>query len=138
MRWRRSGPSACSCRPCSASSPAAARGTHDGGEAFSDHGNQGGSIAMTTALKKIPDGAGAREVYGVTSNPRAVEGAATGAVAPVAASKAAPAARATPRSPASLRVTRIAAASPWHETGLGELARAWELLLVFTWRQIGV
>jgi len=36
------------------------------------------------------------------------------------------------------RVTRIVAAPPWHETGLAELARAYELLLVFTWRQIGV
>jgi lipopolysaccharide transport system permease protein len=36
------------------------------------------------------------------------------------------------------RVVRIAATSPWYETGLGELARAYELLLVFTWRQIGV
>jgi lipopolysaccharide transport system permease protein len=36
------------------------------------------------------------------------------------------------------RVTRIVAASPWYETGLGEVARAYELLLVFTWRQIGV
>jgi lipopolysaccharide transport system permease protein len=36
------------------------------------------------------------------------------------------------------RVTRIAAASPWYETGLSELARAHELLFVFTWRQIGV
>ena len=36
------------------------------------------------------------------------------------------------------RVTRIVATSPWYETGLGELARAYELLLVFTWRQIGV
>jgi lipopolysaccharide transport system permease protein len=35
-------------------------------------------------------------------------------------------------------VTRIVAASPWYETGLTELARAYELLLVFTWRQIGV
>jgi lipopolysaccharide transport system permease protein len=93
---------------------------------------------MSTALKKIPDGAGAREGSGVTPNPPAVEGAATGAVVSVAASTAAPAARVTPPSPASLRITRIAAASPWYETGLGELARAWELLLVFTWRQIGV
>jgi lipopolysaccharide transport system permease protein len=38
----------------------------------------------------------------------------------------------------SRRITRIAAASPWYRTGLGELARAWELLMVFTWRQIGV
>lgn len=36
------------------------------------------------------------------------------------------------------RVTRIVAAPPWYETGLGEVARAYELLLVFTWRQIGV
>jgi lipopolysaccharide transport system permease protein len=36
------------------------------------------------------------------------------------------------------RVIRITATSPWYETGLGELARAHELLLVFTWRQIGV
>ncbi len=35
-------------------------------------------------------------------------------------------------------VTHIVAAPPWHETGLAELARAYELLLVFTWRQIGV
>ncbi len=38
----------------------------------------------------------------------------------------------------SHRVIRIAAVTPWYRTGLGELARAWELLLVFTWRQIGV
>jgi lipopolysaccharide transport system permease protein len=43
----------------------------------------------------------------------------------------------TQSSPAH-RVTRIAAASPWYETGLAEVARAYELLLVFTWRQIGV
>jgi lipopolysaccharide transport system permease protein len=36
------------------------------------------------------------------------------------------------------RVTRIVAALPWYETGLAEVARAYELLLVFTWRQIGV
>jgi lipopolysaccharide transport system permease protein len=36
------------------------------------------------------------------------------------------------------RVTRIVASPPWHETGLTEVARAYELLLVFTWRQIGV
>ena len=44
---------------------------------------------------------------------------------------------AAPAAPAH-RVTRIAATSPWYETGLGELVRAPELLLVFTWRQIGV
>jgi lipopolysaccharide transport system permease protein len=36
------------------------------------------------------------------------------------------------------RVTRIVAAPPWYETGLAEVARSYELLLVFTWRQIGV
>jgi lipopolysaccharide transport system permease protein len=36
------------------------------------------------------------------------------------------------------RVTRIAAASPWYETGLGDLLRAHDLVRVFTWRQIGV
>jgi lipopolysaccharide transport system permease protein len=45
----------------------------------------------------------------------------------------------TPAAAASpLPVIRITARSPWYETGLGELARAYELLLVFTWRQIGV
>jgi lipopolysaccharide transport system permease protein len=36
------------------------------------------------------------------------------------------------------RVTRIAAEMPWYESGLLEVARSWELLLVFTWRQVGV
>ncbi|MGO9846130.1 MAG: hypothetical protein ACLPKT_05895, partial [Methylocella sp.] len=35
-------------------------------------------------------------------------------------------------------VTRISSKSPWYETGLGELARAHELLFAVTWRQIGV
>jgi lipopolysaccharide transport system permease protein len=34
--------------------------------------------------------------------------------------------------------TRIVAVPPWYETGLKELVRAYELLFVFTWRQIGV
>jgi lipopolysaccharide transport system permease protein len=52
---------------------------------------------------------------------------------------AAPASAPKPRRPVPAhRITRIIAASPWYETGLGELARSWELLLVFTWRQIGV
>jgi lipopolysaccharide transport system permease protein len=42
------------------------------------------------------------------------------------------------RPPRSRRVTRIAAVGPWYETGLGELARAHELVRVFTWRQINV
>jgi lipopolysaccharide transport system permease protein len=62
---------------------------------------------------------------------------------PVPRCKAAPAnpapAQASPaRTAAAHPVTRIAATSPWYETGLGELARAYDLLLVFTWRQIGV
>ena len=48
-------------------------------------------------------------------------------------------ARASPAQPSrAYPVTHIVAASPWYETGLMELARAHELLLVFTWRQIGV
>ncbi len=45
---------------------------------------------------------------------------------------------ASAQAPRPHRVTRIVATSPWYETGLAELARAPELLLVFTWRQIGV
>jgi len=52
---------------------------------------------------------------------------------PRAETEAAPA----QQSPAH-RVTRIVASSPWYETGLMELTRARELLLVFTWRQIHV
>jgi lipopolysaccharide transport system permease protein len=52
---------------------------------------------------------------------------------PHAETKAAPAQASPPH-----RVTRIVAAPPWYETGLAEVARAYELLLVFTWRQIGV
>jgi len=48
-------------------------------------------------------------------------------------------AQASPAQPArTYPVTRIVAASPWYETGLMELARAHELLIVFTWRQICV
>lgn len=36
------------------------------------------------------------------------------------------------------RVIRIAASSPWWETGLVETFRSWELIRVFTWRQISV
>ena len=35
-------------------------------------------------------------------------------------------------------VIRIAATPPWYETGLVETFRSWELIRVFTWRQIGV
>jgi lipopolysaccharide transport system permease protein len=45
---------------------------------------------------------------------------------------------APPHSSQARRVTHIVATSPWYETGLMELARAPELLLVFTWRQICV
>jgi lipopolysaccharide transport system permease protein len=70
---------------------------------------------MSTALKEVRDDAEADD----------------GAGAKLEVKPAAPRRR-------PLRVTRIAATSPWYRTGLGELARAWELLLVFTWRQIGV
>jgi lipopolysaccharide transport system permease protein len=35
------------------------------------------------------------------------------------------------------RITRIAPASPWYATGLGELVRSRDLVRVFTWRHIG-
>lgn len=43
-----------------------------------------------------------------------------------------------PAAPRPLRVVRITASSPWYETGLLETFRSWELIRVFTWRQIGV
>src|SRR5215472_1634458 len=42
------------------------------------------------------------------------------------------------RAVAARHVTRVVATSPWYETGLAELMQAYELLFVFTWRQIGV
>src|SRR5215470_4672099 len=71
---------------------------------------------MSTALKKVRDDADAEGGSGMRL-------------------KEQPAVTASRRSD---RVTRIAAVTPWYRTGLGELVRAWELLLVFTWRQIGV
>jgi lipopolysaccharide transport system permease protein len=50
---------------------------------------------------------------------------------------AAPEAKPLPRS-FPPRVTRIAADTPWYETGLVDVVRFYELLLVFTWRQVGV
>lgn len=85
---------------------------------------------MATALEQVRgdagDGGGAA---GAMPKMRPEEAAAGVAVSP----------RRSPRRPLALRrVIRIAAEAPWYETGLGEMARAWELLLVFTWRQVGV
>jgi lipopolysaccharide transport system permease protein len=112
---------------------------------------------MSTALKKaVHDGAA------VDVKPGPEQEAATGDAAPalkaVPASDAEPGAApgleaaaaqesrkaapepktAPPRPPPPHRVTRIAAAAPWYETGLAEMVRAHELLRVFTWRQINV
>jgi lipopolysaccharide transport system permease protein len=80
---------------------------------------------MSRARKKGRRGAGAKGAPGVKPTP-----------GPGVAAGAAALALRLPLLPR--RVTRIAATSPWYMTGLGELARAYELLLVFTWRQIGV
>jgi lipopolysaccharide transport system permease protein len=89
---------------------------------------------MSTALRMaVHDGAAA------DTKPRPEPGSATGGVAPggvsevVLASKAALRRQLPPH-----RVTRIAAASPWYETGLAEVVRFHELLGVFIWRQINV
>jgi lipopolysaccharide transport system permease protein len=104
---------------------------------------------MSTALKTaIHDGAAA------DAGPEPEQAAATGGAAPSLkvmpppggapetaqeAEEAAPARKvAARRLLRPLRVTRIAASSPWYETGIGELLRAHELLRVFTWRQIHV
>jgi lipopolysaccharide transport system permease protein len=86
---------------------------------------------MATALEQIRGDAGDRGgASGVKPTTRPGEEAETGGAA-------APALK-PPRPALPYRVTRIAAASPWYETGLVETARAYELLLVFTWRQVGV
>jgi lipopolysaccharide transport system permease protein len=86
---------------------------------------------MSTALEQIRgdagDGGGAS---GAALKPRPAGEVETG--------DAAPAPQPPPRPFPPRRVTRITAASPWYETGLVEMLRAHELLLVFTWRQIGV
>src|SRR5262249_26788278 len=88
--------------------------------------------AMATAMEQIRgdagDGGGAS---GVKPTVRPGEEGATGGAAP------APVSRPSRPFPPH-RVTRIAALSRWYETGRGEMARSYELLLVFTWRQIGV
>jgi lipopolysaccharide transport system permease protein len=82
------------------------------------------------ALKAMP----AADAPEAASEPEAVQ-----EPAQEAAEEAAPAPEtASRRSPRSHRATRIAAALPWYETGLGEALRAHELLRVFTWRQINV
>jgi lipopolysaccharide transport system permease protein len=85
---------------------------------------------MSMALKQPEDDAEAESVF-AESRGHPGEAATSGDVTP------APRARQGPPSPPR-RVTRIAAASPWYETGLGETTRSWELLLVFTWRLISV
>lgn len=87
---------------------------------------------MSTALKKAVHDGAAPDV-----TPRPDQGAATGGAAP--ALEAVPALKTEPWRPLSpYRVTRIAAASPWYETGLAEVVRFHELLRVFIWRQINV
>jgi lipopolysaccharide transport system permease protein len=82
---------------------------------------------MSRALKKISDGAGDARAAAARLKPRS---GAQGAVAP------APKQMRQPLPP--YRVTHIAPAEPWYKTGLLEMLRAYELLFVFTWRQIGV
>jgi lipopolysaccharide transport system permease protein len=91
---------------------------------------------MSRSLKKARHGAAAKSASGLKPRLRPVKQAAVGAAAePVSTS--APVQKAAREFPAN-RVTHIAAASPWYETGLAETVRSYELLLVFTWRQIGV
>jgi lipopolysaccharide transport system permease protein len=96
------------------------------------------ATAMSITLEQLHGDAAPGGVSG--GNPKSV---------PVHQGTTASAHEATPADPAQAqaspahaspahRVTRIVATSPWYETGLTELARAYELLLVFTWRQIGV
>jgi lipopolysaccharide transport system permease protein len=97
-------------------------------------GNKGRRIAMSTALEQIrgdvEDGGG---VSGAKPTARPGGKVAPGETAPAPALKAAPR-----RSFRPYRVTRIAAASPWYETGLAEVVRFHELVRVFIWRQINV
>jgi lipopolysaccharide transport system permease protein len=89
---------------------------------------------MSTTLREAVHNGGAADM-----NPRPEQGSATGGVASASASEAVPALKAALRRPLPPhRVTRIAAASPWHETGLAEVVRFHELLGVFVWRQINV
>jgi lipopolysaccharide transport system permease protein len=83
---------------------------------------------MSTALKKAVH-------HDARVDVRPAPEAAAGAES---AAKVVPANEGTPQPLPSHRVTLIAAASPWYETGLAEVARAYELLWVFTWRQINV
>jgi lipopolysaccharide transport system permease protein len=91
---------------------------------------------MSRSLKKARHGAAAKSASGLKPRLRPVKQAAIGAAAePVSTS--APVQKAARAFPTN-RITHIAAASPWYETGLAETIRSYELLLVFTWRQIGV
>jgi lipopolysaccharide transport system permease protein len=89
---------------------------------------------MSTALRKAVHAGMAADM-----KPRSEQASAKGGVASASASEAVPALKAAlrrPRPPPC--VTRIAAASPWYETGLAEMVRFHELLGVFIWRQINV
>jgi lipopolysaccharide transport system permease protein len=93
--------------------------------------NKGKRIAMATALEQIEDakdGGGA----GLKRSVRPLE------AVPTSAGDAVPASKPPEPQFRSHHVTRIAAASPWYDTGLGEVVRAHELVRVFTWRQISV
>ncbi len=96
---------------------------------------------MLTELDQVRNDVGVSPGRNLSGKSEAVSGHA-GSVDPAPAQ--APQVQVSPAqvSPAqvspALRVTRIVAASPWYETGLTELVRAYELLFVFTWRQIGV
>jgi lipopolysaccharide transport system permease protein len=111
---------------------------------FRSHGKKIKKIAAARAPEQIPgragDGAaGLAPVVPPREEAATAAGAAKSHVSGFARAKHASPAPLKPLGPCpSHRVTRIAATSPWYETGLGEVARAWELLLVFTWRQIGV
>ena len=87
---------------------------------------------MLTELDQVRNGAGVSPSRNLSDRSKAVSGLGAGSIEP------APARAPQAQESAAHGATRIVAAPPWHETGLNELARAYELLFVFTWRQIGV
>jgi lipopolysaccharide transport system permease protein len=81
------------------------------------------------------DGAGVRTLSKIRDDAQA----ASGAAAAINGAPPKPCPTTTAGAAAtSRRVTRIAAASPWYETGLGELVKSRDLVRVFTWRLISV
>jgi lipopolysaccharide transport system permease protein len=114
--------------------PPAGRAVHDHGADFPNNRNQGGQVAMSRALNQVRKGAVHGRRPGAELEPPPVK---TAAGAGPAICDAAPEPRRPPR-PFAPRITRITAETPWSETGLLEVVRSWDLLLVFTWRQIGV